>query len=292
MFKSLTGKIAENLFILGNIYYPSFLIKGKHSFIIDTGISITGVSIYNDLTKYLNSPYDLEAILLTHSHFDHAGSAPYLKRKIPLVKILASPVASEVFKKTKAVELIRSLNKDFEEKMNWSENVYFDKLEVDKELNEGDVINVDENTYIEVIETPGHTRCSLSYYIPSLKAIFIGEAGCVPNLAGELIPEFLTSYSDYINSLKKLMKYDVSIIVLAHGGIYTDSDAKNYFENCLLACYSFRELVEKYLDNYSIEETIEKLGKEIYSKGTIAQPQKPFLINFEHKVKAIAKERR
>ena len=56
---------------------------------------------------------------------------------------------------------------------------------------------------IEVLETHGHTRDSLSYFVPELDLLILNETPGGLMLDGYLYPCYLTSYFDTINSIEK-----------------------------------------------------------------------------------------
>jgi len=170
MLISSTGEITPRFFFLGNLVQQVFLIRGRENALIDAGMSIGGPIILSDLKQYLGDEKRLRWNLLTHSHFDHAGSTPYPQRKIPGLKIGASEVASQIFQNPRAVELIRSLNQDLERAAHLEEDVAFTGITVDRILRDGEILDLGLGTEIQVFATPGHTRCSLSFYLPGDEA--------------------------------------------------------------------------------------------------------------------------
>ncbi|MCP2597392.1 hypothetical protein NLC93_05940, partial [Candidatus Aminicenantes bacterium AC-335-G13] len=217
---------------------------------------------------------------------------PYLKRKIPGVKIGASLVASQVFKKEKALELIRSFNKEVEKIAGIKrDDIYFDGIEVDFIVEDGKRISLGKNIEIEFIATPGHTRCSVSYYLPKQKAIFFGEAGGVLEPDGKIRAQFLSSYNQYINSMKKLLEKEIEIIGLAHGGFLKREEARNYLKESLGQAQLFKDKIVSYLNKYKdIEKVVEKISEEEYTRGAIIQPKKPYLLNLRAMVNAVIKD--
>lgn len=295
MFITNPGKVSDHIWFLGSQAMPSYLIMGREGVIIDTGVSISGPNILTGLKDVLGDTKELKYIFLTHSHFDHCGSAPFLKREIPGLRIGASKVCSEVFFNPKAVDLIKDLCRDTERSIDLNAvfpgmDISFDEIAVDRVLKEGDRIDLG-GVEILVYNTPGHTRCSLGYYIIPDRAIFCGETSGVPDTMGEILPEFLSSYDDYINSLRKLSGLEVDIIGLAHGGLLTGEDAYTYFSRSIEATERFRSMIEDYLEKYEdMERVVETIAEEQYSKGTILQAKRPYMINLRAKVKAIARK--
>ncbi len=283
------GKLDENIFAIGNGYFPSYLIIGERIAMIDAGVTVMGPIYKKDILS-LTPNGKIDFLLLTHSHFDHCGAIPYLRRNLPSFKVLASPIAKEVFQKEKAMEHIINLNREVEEiAPPQKEDISIDRIDVDVKLREGDFIDLGEGIEIEVLETPGHTRCGLSFYIPSKKAIFFGEAGGVIEKDGTIKPQFLSSYNQYVNSIEKMKKLDIEIIGLAHGGALIGEDAKNYLEKSLKETILFKERIIEYFKKYrDREKVIDVIAEEDFKN--ISQPKTPYILNLRASVSTIEKE--
>ena len=289
------GKITENIELTVNGYYPSYLITGEKNLIIDSGLTVSGPFI----EQYINENKDgkLDYNFLTHSHFDHLGSTPYLLRTFPDIKIGGHERIEKILQREGAVKLIRSLNKDVEitmgtDKLFPDKNIEFDPFTLDLKLKDGDKIELGGISVI-VIETPGHTRDSLSFYIPEREALFFGEAGGVPDTHGKIQPEFLVDYDMYVNSIKKMTRFPVSIIGLAHGGIIKDNDTKNYLKHSLESSEEFKDRIEKYLTEFdnSVEKTVQRIYEEDYKAGKTGQPPRAYMLNLEAMVKAVKRHK-
>jgi|LSQX01.2.fsa_nt_gb glyoxylase-like metal-dependent hydrolase (beta-lactamase superfamily II) len=132
--------------------------KGK-AVIIDPGYG-NSPSIRDFL---LRRDFELEAILLTHGHFDHIRGLPSLLTAFPKAKLY-----------------MHELEKDFinDSRLNCS---YLDK-DIDPVIINANPIGVFDGEKINllkrdffVIHTPFHTRGSVCYYLPSDKMIFTGD---------------------------------------------------------------------------------------------------------------------
>jgi len=291
------GRIAGDLFLIGHPDIPVWLLMSETPALFDAGITFMGPQYLADLREHLGDVNRLGYLFLTHSHFDHAGSAPYLKRHIPSLKVAAGASAAETFKKENAVRLIQSLSRDYEEKFSHlieSENVFFDALIVDRVLQDGEELDLGGGWKIQVIATPGHTRDGLSYYIPRIKGLISGEAAGVPDRNGVIHPEFLASYRDYVTSLKKLTEMDVAILMIAHHYVFTGEDARGYLSKSLERTEAFRHRIEDYLKDAGgkREAVVQRVYKEDYLEtGAIQQDSRAFLLNLEAKVRAVAENR-
>ena len=81
MIKESTGKICEGIYALGNPDLPAFLFGGEIPALFDAGMTFMGPIYLQELKTYLGDAGKLRYLLLTHSHFDHCGGAPFLKKE-------------------------------------------------------------------------------------------------------------------------------------------------------------------------------------------------------------------
>ena len=93
----------------------------------------------------------VEAILLTHGHFDHVGG----------VKEIAAETGCDVYLCADELTLPPQMT---------AGPLYYTKT-----YDEGDTLHLAGLT-ISVIRTPGHTPGGVSYYFPDEKAVFTGDA--------------------------------------------------------------------------------------------------------------------
>jgi glyoxylase-like metal-dependent hydrolase (beta-lactamase superfamily II) len=77
---------------------------------------------------------------------------------------------------------------------------------------------------ITVINTPGHTPGHISLYHKPSKTLIAGDAMIVAD--GRLLgpnPQYTLDMKTAIESLKKLMQYDIETVICYHGGLYKDN---------------------------------------------------------------------
>ncbi len=291
------GRIADRIYAIGAAELPGYLVVGDLPILFDAGITFMGPLYLKALQEHLGDAGLLRLHFLTHSHFDHAGASPYLKRRIPGLQIGASAAAAVTFGKAGAVELIRSLSCPLEEKyafLSGGEAVEFTGLAVDMILEEGQVFSLGAGLTCRVLATPGHTRDSLSFYLPEMKALVTGEAAGVFDRDFRIHPEFTSSYRDYLNSLEKMADLDIEIIMMSHFFTLIGDDARDYLKKSLTATLLFRERIENLLrekggNRQAVVETVYQ--EDFAGTQAILQDARPYLINLEAKVRVIAEDR-
>ena len=297
MVKESQGRITEEFYALGNPGLPAYLLMGKSPVLFDSGMTFMGPLYLQDLKKYLGDPNRLTTLFLTHSHFDHVGSAPFLKRNIPGLKIAAGKSAADILKRPNAIQLIQSLSKPMEEKFKsqlGDVEVTFRGLDLDRVLEDGEEIQLEDGTTIQVISTPGHTRDTVCYYIPRLKALVGGEAAGNFNRQFDVRPVFLSSYDDYLSSLEKLKNLKIDVLLLGHHYALTE-DAQEMIPKAIEATRAFGRRIEDELKaaGGNQEAAVKRIFQEDYvEKKLINQEERPFLINLAAQVKAIAERKK
>jgi len=297
MIKESSGKIADRFYALGNPGLPAFLVLGKEPALFESGMTFMGPTYLRELKTHLGDAGRLHCLLLTHSHYDHCGAAPFLKRKIPGLQIGASRLAADIFNRPNAVRLIQSLSRDPEEKskhLTGDEDISFHSLEVDRLLADGEELRVGDGDRVRVIATPGHTRDALSFYFPEWKALIAGEAVGSFDRKFHIQPNFLSSYEDYLASQRRLEALDVQILLMGHFHALTGEEARKHISESIKATAALKEKIEILLDELGGEQeaVVKRIFREDYEEGgAILQDEEPYRINLRAKVKVVAEKK-
>ena len=169
----------------------------------------------------------------------------------------------------------------------------FKPFEITDEVKEGDSLNFGD-IKIEFFETPGHTKDSVSYYILPYKILVLGEAGGVPNKDDSyILPQFLSSLEDYLNSLNKIMNLEIEILGLPHEHlIFGKENIKNYLQSSLKTTYEYVEIIQKaIIELKNFEKIMDYLTEEIHQKKNISQPIHAFRENLKAQIIAVARSK-
>src|SRR4030043_192087 len=84
---------------LGTPAFPAYLSMGEVGMIIEGGTGPTFEIISSQIDSLGIDPMRIRYIALTHSHNDHVGSLPHLKKRFPHIKVLGGPIAEKILKK-------------------------------------------------------------------------------------------------------------------------------------------------------------------------------------------------
>lgn len=293
------GDISERISVAANPMYPAYVIKGDSgNCMIDAGINLMGPLYLKSLHAILHDVNELSHLLLTHSHYDHLGAMPYLKRRIPEVLVGGSPYITELLKKENVLikmGYLSDLQRPLFTEIVGDEDVSIESVPMDLELKDGDEIDLGGLT-CRVLEAPGHTRDSLAFYVPELEALFPGEAvGVSIGMEGAGIhPQFLSSYDQYVASLDRLAALKPKMIGIGHGFVFTGDDALEFLDDSIRITGEYRAMIEDCLDKVrgNVDRAVEYITRKEYDeKGTIYQERNAYVINLTAQVKEIARMR-
>lgn len=241
-----TGEIAKGFYVLGHSAAPVYLLDGPAPILFDAGF--TGLlHLYQKAIKHVLGSRSPVLLFLTHSHWDHVGTAAYLKKTWPGMLIAGSAESSKILRRKSALKKIKALNEGALEVLrSWGvSHIHEDEFKpftLDVVLKDGERMEMEKDLAIEVIATPGHTWDSTAYYIREKKILVAGEAaGC------DGVCEFLVDHEAYVTSMERLSALDVEILCTAHNFVFTGPDVKTNMVRTIHQVGEYVDRVKRYL---------------------------------------------
>jgi len=294
------GHIKYNLHYLVHPGLPIFLFDGPEPVIFDAGFSCMG-KIYVAAIKSVLGDRQPSILFLTHSHWDHCGSAATLKSAFPGMKIAADPAVADIVKRPKALALIRRLNEEAAVDIRkdpraepYLDNEPFQPFEVDIEIRDGQVFELGGRTTVQVIATPGHTQDHHSFYLPQEKILIAGEAAGLYYSPTMLSPEFVSDYDAYLASIRRLALLPTEVFCQGHFAcLVGEEEISDYFKRSIDETIRFKNRVDELLDEEagSIERVVQRIKEEQYYTSEIKQPEATYTINLLNRVSHLASKR-
>lgn len=269
----------------------AFLLVGeKKAALIDCGMAYCASVLISNIKHILNIR-ELDYILISHSHYDHIGAIPYLKQEWPMSRVLGAAYAKRILKRANALKTVRDLSKQAAEIFGSNERIAYndDLLGVDHAIGDGDALDLG-GMHIKVIETLGHTRCSLSFLVN--QTLFASESTGYMSKSGTIYPSFITSCCDAIHSIHMCQKINPHFIISPHYGLVSRNDTPSYWTNCIFAVQETKNFILHLANQGFDEEQIliryENLFRDEYSRSE--QPLNAFYLNTRSMIKSVLRE--
>lgn len=269
-----------------------FLIDdGKTSILYDTGFGFTGDALAENVKKCLGTR-KLDYIFLTHSHYDHALGAVYVKKMYPDAVIVAGEYAAKIFEKPSAKATMRRLDRQFAKKCGVYEyEDLIDNLKVDLPVKDGDVVEAGEMRFT-VVNLPGHTKCSVGFYLEENKLLLNSETLGVYFGDGTILPICLVGYNMSIDSFKRAGKLDIDNMLVPHYGLLNKEETGYFLENSEKVLRKTAEhVVEIFSSGGTVEDALKFFEENFYTeKIRPTYPIDAFLLNTGIMIELIKKE--
>lgn len=276
----------------------TFLIFGSDKTVLyDSGMAYCATDTISKIKKKLNekSRDKLDIVLISHTHYDHVGALPYVIDEWPEVVVYGAPKAKEVFKSEGAIKTMERLgeaardafgpkhnNQDINKK-NSLFKIKANGMRIDKVVYEDDIIDIG-NINIRVLETKGHTDCSLTFALEPMKILLNSESTGVLRGPDYMHTAFVKNYWESIQSAYKCKAYKATQLMIPHYGLaplgYVDEFFNWYIK---LAKEEKNMIVSMHESGCDQDEIMKKYIQEYWSEErSKAQPFEAFLENGRH----------
>lgn len=288
--------ISDNVIVLYHKMFPLYIVKGEKNFLIDAGAAVNAPVVYERINNILQAAGSsqrekIDTLLLTHSHWDHTGAAFYLQQKYGF-NVIASARAVSLLPKRKVVAVIDRMNREYSKLLQVSPDIHFDIIRNLAAVQEGDTIPVNAGISFRVFETPGHTKCSVAFLLLPERILFPGDAVGLIDDKGGIRPLFFSNYSQYENSLKKLIKLNAHALAFSHNKFIKGKErVKKHLTAALTQTKEVKDLILRFLKKEQDVSTIAgAIYEQEFSNTNFIGSRETLMENIEVMVKIVARE--
>jgi glyoxylase-like metal-dependent hydrolase (beta-lactamase superfamily II) len=265
------GRIREQIWFLGREESGVYLLEGKdHAMILSGGMSYIVPDLLQQFNEFGIDEEKISKILILHSHFDHVGIIPFLKRRLPPMEVYASARAWDILQMEKAVTTINEFSRNVAKRMEKEEAYAIYDLEwrddvTGQTVREGDQVDLG-GVHVSILEIPGHSSCCIAAYVPELKALFPSDGGGIP-FDETIITSGNSNYTKYQESLEKLKDLEVEVYGADHYGYLLGEEARTFILKTIEMAEQKRALMEEvYRSTRNIDLAAKKLVSSFYEE--------------------------
>ncbi|MBQ4082309.1 MAG: MBL fold metallo-hydrolase [Clostridia bacterium] len=259
----------------------AFLLDdGKTAILYDSGFAFTGYAVADRIKAYLGER-PLDYIFLTHSHYDHALGSVYALQYWPNATVVAGEYAVRIFQKDSAKRVMRDLDRKFATQCGVSQyEDLIDGLRVDLAVKEGDTVQAGDLSF-SVINLPGHTKCSVGFYLASQKLLLSCETIGVFDGDHTVLPSYLVGYQMALDSIAKVEQLEIEQILVPHFGLLDEQQTAVYLKNAQKSAIEVARAITDILRQGGSKEDAAQYFRQNFYRGAVESiyPRDAFELN-------------
>ena len=249
--------ITTDFYQLGVPDFPVYLSMGDIGMIIEGGTGAFFPLIVSQIKELGIAPEQIKYLTLTHTHPDHIGAVPHLKKLWPHLQIMGSPGAA------KSLKRLSEKKEALQEFIGTDHNIsgiqlakgtiseappdldHYD-FTVDHVLEEGERIKLSPKIVWSSYNVPGHSACHIALNDENAGTLVIGDAtGFYVAAKDALWPNYFESLENYCHSIQKLSTLPADRLALSHNGV-VETGARAYFEKVMKVTEAYHvEMLER-----------------------------------------------
>ena len=271
-------EITDSVVMLGTGEYPIYLVRSQgEAAVFEGGVGAMGPVLQQQIERLGIDGDFVKQIIVTHAHPDHVMAVPMFRKIFTSATVSASKTAAGTMSAERAVSFFVKVDQVLTGSLLAAGSIGEEhrpdplavmQIAVDRQLSGGDTVAMGSMSF-DVLETPGHSDCSLSFHEPAAGILVISDA------TGYYLPDhewwwpnYFTGYGAYLDSMRRLSALPAEVLCLGHNAAVTGADdVKAYFEGAIAATEAYhRRIVAEAKEGKAAREIAEQLGREVHEK--------------------------
>ena len=267
------NEVAENIYLIDSQLYSVpqygsvYLIDEEKKALIDTGAATSANNILNGIKGAGVKAEDIDYLIVTHIHLDHAGGAGVLIKSMPRAQVLVHHRGSRHL--VNPAKLVSSvIEAQGEEAMVRNGEVVPIEAARVKPVYDGDTLRLSEKQLLQFIDAPGHAPHELCIYETRNKGLFTGDVIGIYIAENEILlpvtppPGFDSKL--YVDSLEKLMELNIARLYWAHFGV--TSEVQEILKLAVHKIKVWDEMVIQAMTENKLDGVAERMAAQRYAE--------------------------
>ncbi|MFN8526717.1 MAG: MBL fold metallo-hydrolase [Chloroflexota bacterium] len=211
-----------------------YYVMGAKRALIDTGVSTTPDEDLEPALRAVGLALsDVDFIINTHGHMDHLGGnhrakevsnaqiliheidAPFTRD--PRLNVTSATTVPELVRRGRREDLLPNVEANVLRMVGKSAGV-------DRELRDGDRVDLGNDVVLSVIHTPGHTAGSCTFYWEKERLALSGDSIQVRGSRAGILPLYFLA-REYMASQRRLLDLPIDLLCMGHN--FNGSAASN-----------------------------------------------------------------
>ncbi len=284
-----TRKVAENIYLIDDHLYSIpeygsvYLLDEDKKALIDTGPTSSVPFVLDDIRQLGFRPEDINYIIATHIHLDHAGGAGALISHMPNARVIVHHRgAKHLVDPSRLIRSSIAAQTQVEEGIARDTEIIPITAERVQSAQDGDVIRLSARQTLKIIEAPGHAPHELCLQESRNNGLFTGDAAGVSvgdNKALVIVSSPAGFDADIaITTLKKLMTLQASRLYFAHFG--ATAEVQKNLRLAVDRLQAWNDIIAESVSNDRRDGVVEKLLAQAATTLESIKPEYPLIYDY------------
>ena len=275
-------EVAENIFLIDNELYSIpkwgsvYLINEEKKALIDTGPTTSVDVVLDGIKKTGIDPEDIDYVIVTHIHLDHAGGAGELIKYMPRAQVIVHDKGARHL--INPERLVKSFASTMGERMMQKTGPV---TAIDEErvvpVSGDEVFKLGERQSLRVLHMPGHAPHQLCILESRNNGLFSGDAIGISVAEGKVLmpatPPPAFDLELYTSSLQRLMELNANLIYFGHFGA-TDR-VRESIQTAMDKLKAWNTIISRAFIEEGFEAAFKRIRAQLYSELEPARESGP-----------------
>jgi len=266
-------EVAENIILIDDALYSIpewgsvYLINEEKKALVDTGPTTSVNAVLDGIARAGVDPEEIDYVIATHIHLDHAGGAGELLKYLPQAQVIVHHKGARHL--INPEKLMKSFASTMGERMVQKTGPV---TPIDEEriipVSGDEVFKLGERQSLRVLHTPGHAPHQICILESRNNGVFSGDAIGISVAGGKILmpatppPAFDLELS--LTSLEKLMELNADLIYFAHFGA-TDR-VRESIDIATNKLKTWNTIISRTFNEEGFEAAFKKIRAQLYSE--------------------------